>query len=133
MLLAANPELPVLLLHEVRLGQQRIYLGLVCEIARRVDAAELDGALPKRLVLGVVLEARHVSRTETKVNSTIACADAARGCSHGQGPDAAGVPAHDVVGTANLCAEELARLIEGLESGDPWSACDNVQLTNGGR
>ena len=55
----------------------------------------------------------------------------ARGYAHGQGPDAAGVPAHDVVAAADLRTQQLAGLIERLESGDTGAACGRVQLTSG--
>ena len=58
----------------------------------------------------------------------------ARGYIHGQGPDSAGVPAHDVVAAADLRTQKLAGLIESLESGDTGAACGGIQLTgsNGG-
>ena len=73
MLLTARPELLVLLLHEVRLGEQGVGLGRVCEVARRVDAAELDGARPERAVLRVVVEAGDVSWTANRSQLAPSC------------------------------------------------------------
>ena len=130
MLLAARPELLVFPLHEVRLGEQGVGLGRVCEVCRRVDAGELDGACPERVVLCVVLEAGYVSWTATEVSSLVAFKQPARGCLHGQGPDATRVPADDVVAAADLCAQDLTRLVDCLETGDSWPACGGGELTD---
>ena len=130
--LAASSELFILLLHDVRLGQERVDLGLVREVARRVDAAQFDRARPERVVFVVGIEAGNISRAKSEVSWCFHGQRWPRERSylHGQGPDAAGVPAHDVVAAADLCTQQITRLIESLESGDTGAACGSVQLTS---
>lgn len=58
---ATLPQLLVLRLHERCLGHQPVDVGLVGEVARHLDAVELDRPVPERVVVVDTIKAENVS------------------------------------------------------------------------
>lgn len=63
MLQAPPRELVELFLHNRCLGEQRLHVIRVAEIANHLDPGELDGAVPERVVFFGTIKAEDLSRT----------------------------------------------------------------------